>query len=254
MSHMPQIRLSATMDSRQHLVDQWKTKLAASERLPEDAEKRFGWVRQIYARIYRFLVAYYGEGEWSGVAGDSSAMPDSRSATSRMPFVDCSSTTDGLAPKTSERIRNTLDSIHRSNPGLAIPGTMSCVAEDTWVVVAARKKSRAAQVVHRRLVACGIESQLLSRTTDTAIVVHHEDFPVALEAIKNTVPTRQIWITRTADARSAVGLALLLATLLTLGMCLLVDSSARDLSITLCALWLAGMASAWLGLGGRTRR
>ena len=93
------------MDTRQQLVEEWKAKLAASVPTEKDDERRFAWFRQIYTRIYRFLVSCYGEGEWRGDDDDSSLKADSQSTASRMPFVECVPPSDGLLPKSPERIR-----------------------------------------------------------------------------------------------------------------------------------------------------
>lgn len=133
MNPLSEARRPAVMNARQHLVEEWKANLAANAQDDLGREGRFGWFRQVYTRVYRFLISYYGEGEWRGL-GDDDALP----STSRMPFVDYRPTTDGLVPKSADRIRATLDSIHDSNPGIAMPGTTQGVGDDTWVVVAAR--------------------------------------------------------------------------------------------------------------------
>ncbi|MDA1052217.1 MAG: hypothetical protein O3C40_17305 [Planctomycetota bacterium] len=185
--------LRPPMDTRQHLVEEWKAKLEASSQPPAENGERFAWVRQIYARIYRFLVSCYGEGEWRGADDDPSLNGELRSTASRMPFVECVPTSNGLLPKSPERIRAALESIHGSNPGIATPGTMVGVEDDTWIVVAARKRPKSARAVHRRLVACGIEARLLGRTTDMAVLVRHEDFQRALAAVQCLGRPRQTW-------------------------------------------------------------
>jgi len=253
------------MDTRQHLVEEWKAKLEASSQPPVESGERFTWVRQIYTRIYRFLVSCYGNAEWRGADGDSSPSANSQSTTSRMPFVECVPTSDGLLPKSPERIRLALESIHSSNPGIATPGTVVGVEDDTWVVVAARKKLQFASAVHRRLVACGIEARLLSRTTDTEIVVRYEDFDRALEVVQRVdgalevVPAfggpKRIRIIKRIDPKRAVGTFVLIATACTfLVIVLSTNAMQRDLAIALCALWIAALASSWLYHRGRIIR
>ena len=267
------------MDTRQQLVEEWKAKLAASEQTPAASNERFAWVRQIYTRIYRFLVSYYGDGEWRGDRDDSSPRANSQSTVSRMPFVECVPPSDGLLPKSPERIRATLESIHDSNPGIATAGTMGGVEVDSWVIVDAQKKSQYARVVHQRLVACGIETRLLHRTTDMAVVVRHEDFQDALAVVQaigrprqirimpglvkwslrpeveNVGQARRIRISKRVDPRSAVGAFLLLSTVLAfLAFILLNDTMPRALPFAICALWIAGLASGWLYLRGRRLR
>ena len=135
------------MQPRHYLVEEWKAKLAASAVSPEEQDRRFTWIRTIYSRVYRFLLAFYGDGEWRGVDTDGST----EQSASRMPFVEVGVWIEGARPKSRESIRQTLASIHDSNPGLAVAGTTAGVDEDTWVVVAARKKSSAVRAVLRRL-------------------------------------------------------------------------------------------------------
>jgi hypothetical protein len=237
------------MDTRQQLVEDWKAKLAASSQPPTECGARFAWVRQVYARIYRFLVSCYGEGEWRGAGDDSSLNADSQSTASRMPFVECVPTSDGLLPKSRERIRAALESIHGSNPGIATPGTMTGVSDDAWVVVAARKHLKSARAVHRRLMICGIKAHLQNRTTDTAIVVRYGEFDQALEVIQRVGRDKQIRIRGRVNAKESVGVVLLILSVLTLlGLALVSNPSQRIIVAVAFALWVVGLVSGWFAI------
>ncbi|HUG66976.1 MAG TPA: hypothetical protein VMM76_04445 [Pirellulaceae bacterium] len=239
------------MDTRQQLVEDWKAKLAASSQPPVECGERFAWVRQVYARIYRFLISCYGEGEWRGAGDDSSLNADSQSTVSRMPFVECVPTSDGLLPKSPERIRAALESIHGSNPGIATPGTMTGVSDDAWVVVAARKYLKSARAVHRRLMVCGIEARLQNRTTDTAIVVRYGEFDQALEVIERVGRDKQIRIRirRRVNPKESVGVLLLILSVLTLlGLALVSNPSQRIIVAVAFALWVVGLVSGWFAI------
>jgi hypothetical protein len=243
------------MDTRRHLVEEWKAKLEASSHPLVESGERFAWVRQIYTRIYRFLVSCYGEGEWRGAGDESNLNADSPSTASRMPFVEHCSTTDGLAPKSPERIRAALESIHSSNPGIATPGTTVGVEDDSWIVVAAQRKPKFARAVHRRLVACGIEARLLDRTTDKAVVVRYEDFDRALVAIQKVGGPAQIRLGKRIDPKGAVGTVLLISTACTfLAIALTTDAMISNVPIALFAAWIAAVASGWLFFRGRKLR
>jgi|GEM_PF-5163842 len=239
------------MDTRQQLVEDWKTKFAASSQPPTEGGTRFAWVRQLYTRIYRFLISSYGAGDWRGAGDDSSLSVDSSSTTSRMPFVDYRPSADGLLPKSAERIRNTLDAIHSSNPGIATAGTLTGISDDTWIVVAARKNFKLARAVHQMLASRGIESRIQNRTTDIAIVVRHQDFTAAFDAIQQAVPTKQTSIRRRTDPASAVGLVLLMASVFTCLTCILLGETMRFIVI---ASMPAGLAAGWLSYRGWRRR
>ncbi|MEO8498896.1 MAG: hypothetical protein ABI614_27860 [Planctomycetota bacterium] len=267
------------MDTRQHLVEDWKAKLAANSQPAADGGERFAWIRQVYTRIYRFLVTCYGEGEWRGNAEIASLNADSHSNTSHMPFVECVPPGDGLLPKSPELIRAALESIHDSNPGIAAAGTMGGVEDDSWVVVDAWKKSEYARAVHRRLVAYRIKARLQHRTTDTAVIVRHADFQKALAVVQAIGRPRQIrifpgimkWtmeptvenvgrarkfrVRRTVDPASSVGVFLLFGSLVTfLALMLFNDAPLGTLPFYLCTLWFAGLAAGWLLIRSRRSR
>lgn len=267
------------MDTRLQLVEEWKAKLEANSHPPDENGERFAWIRQVYTRIYRFLISCYGEGEWRADDDASSLNTDSWSTASRMPFVEEVSTSDGLLPKSPERIRAALESIHGHNPGIATPGTTVGVEEDTWVVAAAQKKAKFARTIRRRLVACGIEARLLNRTTDIAVVVRYKDFQEAVTVVQAIGPptriglhplfsvwsmepidekvgrSREIRISKGVDPRRAVGTFVLIATVFTfLEIALTTDAMQPNVVFALCGLWIAALAFGWLYGRGRTIR
>ena len=267
-SPLLQVQQPTAMDTRQQLVEDWKSKLAASSQSPVERGERFAWVRQVYARIYRFLVSCYGEGEWRGAGDDSSLNADSQSTASRMPFVECVPTSDGLLPKSPERIRAALESIHGSNSGIATPGTMTGVSDDAWVVVAAQRYVKDARSVRRYLAASRIESRLQRRATDTAILVRYRDFEAACvrvcrrrnaETIKVIgMPTIKVTrIRRQVNHVASVGFLLLVSTLLTFIVTIFVLAEGPGLSSPtsrIWMLWIAGLAAGWLYYSGRHAR
>ncbi len=269
------------MDTRQQLVEEWKAKLEANSQPPAENAGQFGWVRQIYTLIYRFLVSCYGEGKWRGGDDASSLNAGLPSTASRMPFVESAPVNDGLLPKSPERIRAALESIHSSNPGIATPGTTVGVEDDTWVVVAARKKSQFSRTVLRMLAASGIEARLLNRTTDIAVVVRHKDFQRAVAVVQSAGQPRRIRVTygifkwtmepsdedsgearkfrisKRVDPAGAVGVLLLILSILTfLAVVLLFhDTLQRATPVAaVTALWIAGLLASWLWFRGHNRR
>lgn len=238
------------MQPRHYLVEEWKAKLAASAVSPEEQDRRFTWIRTIYSRVYRFLLAFYGDGEWRGVDTDGST----EQSASRMPFVEVGVWIEGARPKSRESIRQTLASIHDSNPGLAVAGTTAGVDEDTWVVVAARKKSSAVRAVLRRLERHGIQAGSQSRTTDKAILVRHQDFAAALKAIEDIGRFEQIVISRAAARTGVIGLVLLATTSVALGAVLFLPAPTVNIAPSICALVISYVAGMWLIMLGTHRR
>lgn len=170
-----------------------------------------------------------------------------------MPFVDHCSTTTGLRPKSADRIRATLDSIHDSNPGIAVPGTTTGVDGDTWVVVAAHRSRKAANLSHHRLILCGIEARIQNRTTDVAVAVPHKEFSAALYAIRHVAMANRIWIRRRVDLTCIVGVTLFAVVILTGLMCAVVWEGVQHAAVIFLVLSFAAFASIWLCLAGRNR-
>lgn len=269
------------MDTRHQLVEEWKAKCEASSQSPPERGTRFAWVRQIYSRIYRFLISSYGTGNWRGAVDDSDVSVDSRSITSRMPFVDHRPSAGGLVPKTGDRIRATLESIHNSNPGIVTAGKMSGVEDGSWVVVDARKKSEYARAVHRGLVAYGIEARLQNRATDTAVAVRHVDFQKALTVVESIgrprrirsfpgvikwsmepnveefLRTQNIRVRKSVDPIGAVGIVLLYSSIFTFIAIVVLfhDTLQRATPVAAAfALWVAGLLASWLCVRSRRDR
>lgn len=237
------------MNVRQSLVDDWTTKLADVSREAGSDGGRFVWVRQIYARIYRFLTTRYGDGEWRSDERDSVVDPSLRAAGHAMSFVDNSGVAEGVQPKRSELIRKTLDAIHESSPGIATPGTANASLTDIWVAVAAFKKASQARALYRRLTACRIEAGIQHRAGDTAVLVRHEDFQDAMTVVQRPLPvtSRKLLMIRDGSPASVVGSVLLAVSLMTLLVVMVnAEHSTRFSPWPWLGLWFASIAAAWL--------
>ena len=173
------------MTARQQLVERWQDGLAENEQRLADGSGRFRWLRQVYRRIFRFLLATYGTSAWrADTAAQESPTSDDTSG-SHMPFVDHTATATGQDPKSPARIRATLKSVHNANVP-KLPGRQSQLLKQSWVTVAATNDRRIAKTMQKQLAASGISARRVWRTTDYAIEVPYYCFYEALQRIAGT--------------------------------------------------------------------
>jgi hypothetical protein len=238
------------MNGRQHIVEEWKGKLATTSSLTENATERFAWVRVIYARVYRFLVARYGDGDWRADCEPQSASNHQAASDDRMAFVQNTRDFAGLPPKSTARIRSTLDLISENTPHTSSPRNTCKVKGDSWIIVTARRRSKVARNVWQELIESGIEARLESRTTDTAINVRHKDFEAALRILRQEYVPKSVSVTTKTSPWSStrdVGSGLLAPSVLTLIYLLVTYDSTDDTFLfKVCGASGAVFASLWL--------
>jgi hypothetical protein len=63
---------------RDHLIADWRDRLAAAETEPVGSSPRRAWLVRVRTRLYRFLLSLYGDGAWR--ADGSGAIPPSQAA------------------------------------------------------------------------------------------------------------------------------------------------------------------------------
>lgn len=103
----------------------WLAQLAECERLLAAAPTRGAWLRRAYARIYRFLIAQYGD-------SPPSAPP------STMPFVDATQSLEGKAARSPGEIQTALKHIQAAQPESAAVAARPLPLDETWITVAQR--------------------------------------------------------------------------------------------------------------------
>lgn len=190
------------------LVKRWQCRLDENERLAADGSVQRQWLPRIYARIYRFLLSCYGEGDWR-------ADDVADATTARNPLEDHTDGTAGAAPKSAEQIRSTLGAIHEAcgegvEPGPVLDGRLH---DDAWIAVT----SESALVSPRRCVRFlrkhGIPAMRIRRGDDTIVAVHAGVRDRAMELIAENREVLRVrarrarWI-RTAGLGTLVGTAL----------------------------------------------
>ena len=147
------------------LADSWRSRLAAAERqIALDPTYR-RWLPGIYVRVYRYLLACYGDAPPIEVTVDRTA--------DRMEFHDETRDVDGAAPKPVENIRATLSAIHEAR-GEGVPsGPLADggLQENDWITVAAASSHVAPNGCVRLLRQRGLRARKIRQGDDTIIVV-----------------------------------------------------------------------------------
>jgi hypothetical protein len=171
------------MSRRDALLTEWRTRLAECERqlagdpgtLPS-RQSRWTWLRQMQARLLRFLIAQYGrEGAWQSFADDDVLLPmdaADHSAATGSAVAASAAEWSGAPPKSADRIRATLDTIHARNQGGMPAGPLrDGLPDDCPVVLASFRRREMGAYFCRHLRHQGIDCDYRSyRGTATVFV------------------------------------------------------------------------------------
>ena len=96
------------MIHRSEIVSQWQDRLSAAEELAHSTA-RFRWIHLARVRLYRFLLACYGRGQWRTGADEAEQTP-AEGVVSRYEASKWS----GKPPKTVGAIQSVLKSVHNA--------------------------------------------------------------------------------------------------------------------------------------------
>jgi hypothetical protein len=136
------------MAGREQLVRRWQEGLAQneSEFLHGPTQRR--WIKRIYVRVYRFLLAVYGGADWTtdatgpAVSDDELNSDEFNSDEPRgepMPLVDLRQQEGGQPPKSVAQIRRTLKTVHAAGESLAVGPQTSGLGPEDWIVAASQR-------------------------------------------------------------------------------------------------------------------
>jgi hypothetical protein len=123
--------------SRDQLVADWRSRLAAAEAMASDAGVRPAWLGKVQVRLYRFLLSLYGEGDWRSTERlDSPPFDDARAALLASGAPDLLQQT-GKPAKTPAEIRQVLKAVAGAREQLLAAGPFAAgLPPGPWVVVA----------------------------------------------------------------------------------------------------------------------
>ena len=184
------------MFSRQAVIDRWQQCLAESESLSAEPPSRFSFYHRVRVRLYRFLLACYGSGEWRA---DESAPTDAGESPlpSSMPLVETAGPLAGKPPKAGESIRTVLEHIHTANEGAASATSIS--DRPPASPRGSRRRLRAPAFIRSAAVSLlrrrGGQARLVRRGDDVIVEVPRDDLDKALQLIAQTSRTNCEFVT-----------------------------------------------------------
>ncbi len=161
--------------TRDELISDWRERLASAEECA-GTSPRSAWLARMRIRLYRFLLACYGNSAW-----EPPAEPRSRS-----PLVFDSAEAkllDGKPAKSLGQIRSVLTSVAKAQDATHAPGPLAGGLDvDSWVVVAAASSKLKVDRCVDLLAKAGLHPRLCQRGDDQTVEVpaheRHEAFDV----------------------------------------------------------------------------
>jgi len=123
--------------TRDELIADWETRLSAAETEPVGSSPQRAWLARVRSRLYRFLLAIYGEGKWRGSGQTPAEAPPASPAGIVFDSPDAESLT-GKPAKQIGKIRSVLKTVASSQDHRPPAGSLSGaeVAANRWLIVA----------------------------------------------------------------------------------------------------------------------
>jgi hypothetical protein len=172
------------MVTRKQLVSHWREALERSEAEADRVSPQRSWIKRIYARVFRFLLAVYGSADWraGGSEGESWVADDDEIADrgQGMELVDLRSDDQGTPPKDADRIRQTLQTLHAAGPDAGSGPNAGGLRADEWIVVASKRDGAAINLCAAALRKSGIRFRRRRLGRDTVVQVQCADREGAL--------------------------------------------------------------------------
>ena len=162
--------------SHEELIGDWRRELAAAEESVA-ASPRLAWLARMRVRLYRFLLACYGGGQWqAGPEHDP------------MPFVfdvADASALEGKPAKSGNEIRSVLAAVAKAQDGAHEPGPLAGgLDHDSWVVVAAASSKLKVGQCARLLMSAGLHPRTCYRGDDLMVEVPAHERHAAFEIVE----------------------------------------------------------------------
>lgn len=137
----------------------WRQRLGECEHDAHQPPSRVTWLRHIYARVYRFLIARYGD------------LPDDEpAAASSMPFVDAVTPLAGKAARPVGELQTALKHIHAAQPAQP-PAAKEDKPAPIWITVVQHSERVNLAACRKLLLSHGLEVQVLRQGTHRLLQV-----------------------------------------------------------------------------------
>ena len=170
------------MFSRQAVIDRWQQCLAEAESLAAGPPSRHSFYYRMRVRLYRFLLACYGSGDWRADESVPTEDGEASNQSAAMPLVGPREPWEGKPPKAGDSIRSALEHIHAANEDAASAGS-SAGKRPAWIAATARSAGLAPPRVRHLLWQNGIQARLVRRGDDIIIEVPRGHFDRAVQLI-----------------------------------------------------------------------
>jgi hypothetical protein len=254
------------MVTREQLISRWRDRLADCEAEVAHASVQRRWLKLMYVRVFRFLLARYGSANWTaaGTGRETATTEDGNVDDHRPPvkLADLRSDTHGTPPKSVARIRQTLETIHDTSGASATTGPRGQgLSSDDWIVVASRRDGVAVPTYAAALRRAGLRCRRRRLGRDAVVEVRYKDEEEALMLLRDLGDTvRQSPSQRTARREGigfvlvAMGLGAMMGTFVPLVVAIFArnvngpNSPAQLLAATILGTLAGGAIGGMLGL------
>jgi hypothetical protein len=173
------------MFSRQAVVDRWQRCLAEAESASAGPASRLNFYYRMRVRLYRFLLACYGSGDWQ--ADEAAEDDDAGQPSSAMPLVEEGGHWEGKPPKGGDSIRTALERIHAGNEGAASAASVPTTEQPMWVAATAQSAGISPRRCCSLLRGRGTQARLVRRGDDVIVEVPRDDLDTALRLIAQRI-------------------------------------------------------------------
>ena len=170
------------MFNRQAVVERWRKLLAESESLSDEPPSRSSFYHRVRVRLYRFLLACYGSGQWrmDESAGDEDG--ESPQPSSAMPLVEPRAV-GGQTPESRRVDPHRSGTYSYRQRGRCSSASLSDEPhQPTWIAATADAgiaPKRCCQLLRRR----SGQARLVRRGDDVIVEVPRDDLDKALQLI-----------------------------------------------------------------------
>jgi len=178
-------------------------------------------------RLYRFLLACYGSGDWQADEETLAEDDEAPQSSSAMPLVEQGGPWEGKPPKAGDSIRTTLEQIHAANEGAASADSITVAGgQPTWVAATAQSAGISPRRCCSLLRGRGTQARLVQRGDDVIVEVPRDDLDEALrlidqrrEYLRIRRESEPVWPTIVSYLRGVASVAGIFALWLAIALC-----------------------------------
>ncbi|MEX2175935.1 MAG: hypothetical protein WD872_16355 [Pirellulaceae bacterium] len=158
------------MTTRDQLISDWRRQLAAAEEVAAGQTGQ-AWLARMKVRLYQFLLACYGRGDWSADGLDDGLPPSADESPAELFDRAAEHPLTGKAARSPAAIRSVLKAVAAAHEQAA-PGPLAAgLGEANWVIVAAASSKLKVRRAWQLLRAAGLHPRVCYRGDDHMVEV-----------------------------------------------------------------------------------